>query len=103
MRLPTHGHIFPGEFERNGRELNVRVAGQLVFNNLAMGIDAALASLGLAYLPEDQAEPYFGGKGLERVPEDWCEPFLGYHLYNPNPRHTSPAFAIVVDMLRYRE
>jgi len=103
MRLPTHGHIFPWEFERNGRELKVRVDGQLVFNNLAMRIDAALAGLGLAYLPEDQVEPYFVGKSLERVLDDWCEPFPGYHLYYPNRRHASPAFAIVVDALRYRE
>lgn len=103
MRLPTHGHIFPWEFERNGRELKVRVDGQLVFNNLAMRIDAALAGLGLAYLPEDQVEPYFGGKGLERVLDDWCEPFPGYHLYYPNRRHASPAFALIVDALRYRE
>jgi hypothetical protein len=31
----------------------VRVEGPLVFNNLALRLNAALAGLGLAYLPED--------------------------------------------------
>lgn len=39
---------------------------------------------------------------LIRVLEDWCEPFPGYHLYYPSRRHALPAFAIMVDALRYR-
>ncbi len=102
MRLPTRGGIYPWEFERDGREIRVRVDGQLVFNNLAMRIDAALSGLGLAYLPEDQATEYIVTGRLERVLEDWCEPFPGYHLYYPNRRHASPAFALFVDALRFR-
>lgn len=100
MRLPTRGGIFPWEFERGGREIKVRVDGQLVFNNLAMRLDAALCGLGLAYLPEDQVACYLADDRLERVLEDWCEPFPGYHLYYPNRRHASPAFSIFVDALR---
>ncbi|WP_065376002.1 LysR family transcriptional regulator [Ensifer adhaerens] len=102
MRLPTRGGIYPWEFERDGREIRVRVDGQLVFNNLAMRIDAALSGLGLAYLPEDQATEHLATGRLERVLGDWCEPFPGYHLYYPNRRHASPAFAVFVDALRFR-
>lgn len=102
MRLPTHGGIYPWEFERDGRAIRVRVDGQLVFNNLGMRIDAVLSGLGLAYLPEDQTIDYLASGRLERVLEDWCEPFPGYHLYYPNRRHASPAFALFVDALRFR-
>lgn len=102
IRLPTHGSIYPWEFERDGREIRVRVDGQLVFNNLAMRLDAALSGLGIAYLPEDQAAAYVEQGRLERVLENWCESFPGYHLYYPNRRHASPAFATLVDALRYR-
>ncbi len=102
MRLPTHGGIYPWEFERDGREIRVRVDGQLVFNNLAMRIDAVLSGLGLAYLPEDQAIEHLTSGRLQRVLEDWCEPFPGYHLYYPNRRHASPAFILFVDALRFR-
>jgi DNA-binding transcriptional LysR family regulator len=101
IRLPTRG-IFPWEFEREGREVKVRVDGQLVFNNLAMRLDATLAGLGLAYLPEDQATAFIAEGRLQRVLEDWCEPFSGYHLYYPNRRHASPAFSVFVDALRFR-
>ncbi|MEY2527297.1 MAG: hypothetical protein QOE73_2068 [Verrucomicrobiota bacterium] len=32
----------------------MRAEGQLVFNNIALRVNAALAGLGLVYLPEDQ-------------------------------------------------
>jgi len=100
MRLPTHGNIFAWEFEKDGRELRVRVEGQLVFNNLTMRRDAALRGLGLTYIPEDQILEHLERGELIRVLEDWCPPFPGYHLYYPNRRHSSPAFALVVDALR---
>ena len=41
-----------------------------------------------------------GGSGY--VLADWCAPFPGYHLYYPSRRRSSPAFALLVDALRYR-
>jgi DNA-binding transcriptional LysR family regulator len=102
IRLPTYGGIYAWEFEKRGRELKVRVDGQLVFNNLALRLNAALAGLGLAYLPEDQVRLYVAEGKLVRVLDDWCAPFPGYHLYYPSRRHSSPAFALLLDSLRYR-
>jgi DNA-binding transcriptional LysR family regulator len=102
MRLPTHDTIFAWEFEKDGRELKVRVDGQLVFNNLAMRREAALRGLGLAYMPEDQVLDLLKPGTLIRVLEDWCPPFTGYHLYYPNRRHPSPAFTVVAEALRFR-
>ncbi len=102
IRMPTYGGLFPWEFDKDGREIKVRVEGQLVFNNIALRLTSALAGMGLAYLPEDQVlEPVAEGR-LIRVLEDWCEPFPGYYLYYPSRRHASPAFAVLVDALRYR-
>jgi len=102
IRLPTYGGIYAWEFEKRGRELRVRVDGQLVFNNIALRLDAVLAGLGLAYLPEDQVEPYVADGRLIRVLKDWCAPFPGYHLYFPSRRQPAPAFSLLVDALRYR-
>src|SRR5580693_883344 len=84
MRLPTHGGLFAWEFERGRRELKVRVDGQLVFNSLRQRVDAALAGLGLAYMPEDAVQSQVERGALIRVLEDWCSPFPGYHLYYPS-------------------
>ena len=102
LRLPTHGALYVWEFEKAGRELKVRVDGQLVFNGTGLMLNAALAGFGLAYVPEDLAQPHVAAGRLERVLEDWCSPFPGYHLYYPSRRHSSPAFALLVDALRYR-
>lgn len=66
------------------------------------GINAALAGLGLAYLLEDVARAYLDEGRLKCVLEDWCPPYPGYHLYYPSRRQPSPAFALLVDALRYR-
>ncbi|MDF5722211.1 MAG: LysR family transcriptional regulator [Rhizonema sp. PD37] len=99
LRLPTHDNIYSWEFEKGDRELKVRVEGQLVFNNLALRLNAALSGLGLAYLPEDQVQPYISEGSLIRVLTDWCPPFLGYHLYYPSHKQHSPAFALLIKAL----
>ncbi len=102
LRLPTHGGLYAWEFERGDRELKVRVDGQLVFNGPTQMLNAALAGLGLAYVPQDLAQPHLDRGLLTRVLEDWCPPYSGYHLYYPSRRQSSPAFALLVDALRYR-
>ena len=102
IRLPTYGGIYAWEFEKRGRPLKVRVEGQLVFNNIALRLNAVLAGLGLAYLPEDQVQAHLADGRLIRVLADWCPPFPGYHLYYPSRRHPAPAFSLLVEALRYR-
>lgn len=101
IRMPTYGGIFPWEFEKQGEELKVRVEGQLVFNNIAMRLEAALQGLGLAYMAEDLVQAHIDEGRLIRVLADWCEPFSGYHLYYPSRRQSSPAFTLLRDALRY--
>jgi DNA-binding transcriptional LysR family regulator len=102
IRLPTYSSIYAWEFEKRGRALKVRVEGQLVFNNIALRVNAALAGLGLAYLSEDQVRKHVAEGRLVRVLGDWCPPFSGYHLYYPSRRQAAPAFALLVEALRYR-
>jgi DNA-binding transcriptional LysR family regulator len=102
LRLPTHGGLYAWELEKGQRELNVRVDGQLIFNNITLRMNAVLAGLGLAFLPEDVVQPHLAQGRLRRVLEDWCPSFSGYHLYYPSRRQSSPAFALLVEALRYR-
>jgi DNA-binding transcriptional LysR family regulator len=75
----------------------------LVVNNMALRLNAALAGLALAYLPEDQVQTHLADGRLIRVLDDWCAPFPGYHLYYSSRRQPAPAFALLVEALRYRE
>lgn len=101
-RLPTYGGLFPWGLERDGREVKVRGEGQLIFNSLSLRLNSALDGLGIAYMLEDYVVPYIADGRLVRVLEDWCPSFPGYHLYYPSRRHSSPALALLTDVLRYR-
>jgi DNA-binding transcriptional LysR family regulator len=102
LRLPTYGGLYAWEFEKDGRELRARVEGQLVFNSSALMLEAALGGFGLAYLPEDQVGAQLAEGRLVRVLTDWCPRYSGYHLYYPSRRQPTPAFALLVEALRYR-
>lgn len=100
IRYSMQSGIAPWEFERQGQTLNVRVDGQVIVNTTPHVVGAALAGLGIAYLPEEEFAPHLAQGRLVRVLEDWCPPFAGYFLYYPSRRQPSPAFSLVVDALR---
>jgi DNA-binding transcriptional LysR family regulator len=102
LRLPAHGAFYAWEFQKDGHDLKVRIQGRTAFNTVGMMRQAALDGFGLAYLPEDQVETAIEEGKLVRVLSDWCPPRPAYHLYYPSRRQHSPAFALVIDALRYR-
>jgi DNA-binding transcriptional LysR family regulator len=102
LRLPSHGGLYAWEFERDHRELRVRVEGQMTFNATGQILNAAVAGSGLAYVPEHFAQPHLAKGRLKRVLEDWCPPYSGYHLFYPSRRQSSAAFALLIDALRHR-
>ena len=102
LRLPTSGGLWTWPFAKGGRELRVRTEGQLVFNTVPLMANMAVAGLGLAYLPEDVVQNHVAAGRLVRFLTDWSAPASGYHLYYPSRRQATPAFALLVDALRYR-
>lgn len=102
LRFPTLGGLYAWEFEKAGRAVNVRVDGQVVVNDIALALQAALDGAGIAYLPESYVQAHIHSGNLVRVLADWSPPFPGYHLYYPSRRQQSSAFSLVVEALRYR-
>ena len=100
LRFSPQSGIYVWEFGRRGQSLNVRVDGQVIFNTTPHVVLAALAGLGIAFLPEEEFAPHIEHGRLMRVLEDWCQPFAGYFLYYPSRRQPSPAFSLVVNALR---
>jgi DNA-binding transcriptional LysR family regulator len=101
LRLPTTGGLYAWEFGKHGRDVKVRVEGQLAFNNVAMILRAATAGFGLACILEDHVAAGVAAGHLVRVLEDWCPPFTGYHLYYPSRRQPSAAFTLLANALRF--
>jgi DNA-binding transcriptional LysR family regulator len=103
LRMATHGGLYAWEFEQNGRELNVHVPGQIIFNTSAQLLTAALEGYAFTYAPEDVIQPHVEAGRLVRVLEEWSPTFPGYHLYYHSRRQSLPAFALVVEALKLRD
>lgn len=101
LRLPGGG-LYAWEFEKDGRELRVRVEGQIIGNLTSQHLNVALAGCGLAYVPETLVQPHLAAGRLKQVLADWCLPYSGYHLFYPSRRQHSAAFGLIVDALRYQ-
>ena len=101
-RNTKSGGLFPWEFEKGGRSLQVRVEGPLIVNDSRFVLAAALAGLGLAYAFEADVADHLKAGRLIRVLRDWSWTAPGYHLYYPRQRHGAPALAAFVDAMRRR-
>jgi DNA-binding transcriptional LysR family regulator len=64
--------------------------------------EAVLDGFGLAYLPQDMVQQHLDEGRLVSLLADWCPPLPAYHLYYPSRRQQLPAFALLVEALRYR-
>lgn len=103
MRLPTRGGLYAWELKKDGQEINVRVKGKLIFNGIKQILNAAVSGFGLAYVPEDMAQPHFDDGTLIPVLESWWPSFPGLHLYYSSKREKSWAMQTLINELRYEE
>jgi len=99
-RLPTAGGLFPWELVQDGRPLQVRVDGPLVFNDADLILTAALESQGLAYAWEDVVAEHLRAGRLVRVLKPYSPTFPGFYLYHPSRRQASPALGVLIEALR---
>lgn len=102
LRLSSGGGLYAWEFEKDGHPLRVKVDGQFTFNTVRPIVSAALRGFGIAYVPQDSAQPHLDSGELVLLLDDWSQPFAGFHLYYPSRRQMTPAFAMVIDVLRDR-
>lgn len=99
--LPSSGTANRWRLVRGGREVRVRMEGQLLLNTIDLILDAAIDGHGLAYLPYDQVQQAIEEKKLTRVLEKFTPDLPGYHLYYPHRRHAGSAFSLLIDVLKY--
>lgn len=100
--LPSSGTANRWRLVRGGREVRVRMEGQLLLNTIDLILDAAIDGHGLAYLPYDQVQQAIEEKKLIRVLEKFTPDLPGYHLYYPHRRHAGSAFSLFIDVLKYK-
>jgi len=102
LRMRSSGGLYVWEFEKDGKDVNVRVDGQVTLNSMPLVMEAVRSGHGIAYVMEDRAEALIRWGAAVQILRNWSQPFDGYHLYYPSRRQPTPAFSLLVEALRYR-
>jgi len=102
LRMRSSGGLYVWEFEKDGKDVNVRVDGQVTLNSMPLVMEAVRSGHGIAYVMEDRAEALIRCGAAVQILRNWSQPFDGYHLYYPSRRQPTPAFSLLVEALRYR-
>ncbi|MCU1720468.1 LysR family transcriptional regulator [Pseudomonas sp. 5P_5.1_Bac1] len=101
VRLPSLGNLWAWEFEKDGTPLNLRVDGQLVCNSSFDCVEAAVAGLGICYMPAEMTRLHLQAGALVQLLHDWSPTWPGLHLYYPSRRQPSAAMTLLIAALRY--
>ena len=101
QRLPG-GKLYQWEFEKSGEIQSVDVPGVLTLDHSGMMVEAAVAGMGIAYVPETAATQALQQGQLTTVLESWCPYAPGLCLYYPGRRHVPAGLRAFIDVLRER-
>lgn len=99
QRLPS-GKLYRWEFARHGQEIAIDVPGALTLDHSGLMVEAAIAGLGVAFVPEDVARAGLESKKLAIVLEDWAPAIPGLCLYYPGNRHVPAGLRAFIDMVK---
>lgn len=99
QRLPS-GKRYRWEFEKRGQEIALDPPGTLTLNDNDLIVEAAIRSLGIAYVPETAACEHLAAGRLVAVLDDWCPPDSGLVLYYPGHRHVPAALRALIDLVK---
>lgn len=99
QRLPG-GKRYHWEYKQHEQEFALDVPGSLTLDNSALMVEAAVAGLGVAYVPEPYARQSLDTKRLIRLLEDWTIASQGLALYFPRNRHMPVALRLFVDTVK---
>lgn len=99
QRLPS-GKLYRWEFAQRGQEVTVDVPGAMTLNHTQLMIEAAVAGMGIAYVPDMAAQRWLAAGKLVAVLEDWSPLVGGLRLYYPSHRHVSAALRAFIEVIK---
>ncbi len=94
------GRLYLWELEHNGTSIAIDVNGPMTLGNTNLMIEAAIADIGIAWVPEPQVKQYIEKGLLTHLLADWSPTMSGLCLYYPSNRHPPTAFRLFTQALR---
>jgi DNA-binding transcriptional LysR family regulator len=88
------------DLEHRGKTFSIDVDGPMTLGNLGLMVEAALAGIGIAWVPEYHAAEHLASGRLVRLLAQWSPSFPGLCLYYPANRHPPAALRLFVEAVR---
>jgi DNA-binding transcriptional LysR family regulator len=102
-RFASAALMSPWEFERDGESVRIEPQGPLIVTisgAMDLGVEMAVAGVGIVALFEDWLRPYFTNKTLVPVLQDWWPSFSGPFLYYSGRRLVPPPLRAFLDFIK---
>jgi DNA-binding transcriptional LysR family regulator len=94
------GALFRWELEYQGQSASIDVEGPLTMDNINMMVEAAVAGIGIGWVPLAQVEDHLQAGRLVRLLKEWSPVYKGLSLYYPANRHPPMALRLFADAVR---
>ncbi|MCF5725621.1 LysR substrate-binding domain-containing protein [Pseudomonas syringae] len=94
------GTLFRWDLGYQGRNASIDVDGPMTMDNINLMTEAALAGIGIAWLPEHQVEDHLRAGRLVHLLPDWGPYYPGACLYYPANRHPPMALRMFAEAVR---
>ncbi|CAE6823970.1 LysR family transcriptional regulator [Paraburkholderia haematera] len=96
----TSGALYRWELEHHGSNASIDVAGPMTLGNTSLMVDAALAGIGIAWVPDYHVVDHLASGRLVRLLPEWCPSLPGLCLYYPANRHPPAALRLFSQAVR---
>ncbi len=94
------GALYRWELERRGSSASIDVDGPMTLGNTNLMVDAALAGIGIAWVPEYHVVEHLAAGRLVHLLPDWSPSLPGLCLYYPANRHPPAALRLFSQAVR---
>lgn len=94
--------MFPWEFEKDGKKIEVLVNGPLIVNDMDMMVNAVMEGVGIGFCIEAYVAPLIAQKKLTPLLTTWSQEHHSYYLYYPSRRQLPVPLKLFVEFLRSR-
>lgn len=94
------GSLYAWEFMVNGKRVEKKVSGDLVFNTDQMMIEAGLQNLGIIYVYEDLVTAHEQQGQLKRILTQYDYPKVPFHLYYSSKKYMSTTLKVFIDWVK---
>ncbi|AHF67011.1 transcriptional regulator [Pseudomonas cichorii JBC1] len=100
QRLHPRGQLYEWVFRIEERDVQVNVAGNVIFDEMRAVVSAACQGIGIAYVFKEFAQAQLADHTLQIILDSYCPPSEPFFLYYPHRTQMPAKLRVFVDFLK---